>query len=370
MELDYRPENASTNFSLITTQVSKLHDGKISKLGNVKMVVGDLDDPKKKDKIKKALKKLFPNIDIEEKDDRLVIKTSYKTKQLLKHMKQKRPAGLLQDLRWSNPLLNPVPKPVQKNVLLAEALMDKALKKSKSSPKSSVDWNSIQKAMKGIDHKLQMAQADKKLLGVAQMMQEAQAATGALQWAKQLQEEQRVANIKRKFGPVVKQLLEKPVKLKTVDKGAQQWQKELQQQARVAVVRNLMKPIHQQIKKIPARKPLDSQNLKRIQKIRQGLKNALGQIKKGHGVHRLKAVDAGAVQWMQQLQGSSTGKDQPCQAWKKDKSHNPFNKTKKGPKLVQGGAVFNEIVNRCQNREIFCQHVAHNKKKVEKYCSK
>lgn len=428
MELDYRPEHAEKNYQLISSEVAKLHDGKIEHVGKVKMIIRGLDNDKKKKKVMNALKKAFPNVDMEEKENRLVVKTSYKKKQLLHQLKQKgQTHPLMADIRWGGAMLKHVSPPKPKDVLLGQALMEKVLKKPMD---SQTDWNKITKMMEDIQ-KMEKRSARRKqnvkVQGVRQLMQEAQHEAQAVQWMKQLEEEKRVKDIKHKFQPIVKQLLEKPVRLRAVDKGAEQWEKQLEQQARVQEIRQRLKPVHKQlglvhsIRKI-LKPEMDQQNVKRVQKIKQGLGKVLKQIKKGTGIHRLRPVDKGAEAWVEQMQQQqrikgirqkmkptleeirertqpapvdkqnvkrvekikqklkhvlkqikkgkpvSSQKDPMCEEWEVDKSHNPFNKTKKGPKLHPGSPVFQEVWERCENKQEFCQKNAKNKKKSQKYC--
>lgn len=367
MELDYRPENAQKNFRIISQQVTKLHDGDIIHVGNVRMIVKGLENARKRGKIVKALLRVFPNIEVEERPDRLVIKTSFKKKQHLKHLGEKAPKQLLQDIRWQNALLNPVQAPKVKDVLLGQALMEKVFKKTQE---KADNWSNILKMAQDIEKKLQRNKADEKIQGVERMIQQAQGQYAAKQWQKQLQEKARVGEIKKKFAPVVKQLLEKPVRLRVVDDhGAAQWLAQLQQKQKAQKVGQLMAPVHKKIKLVKPRQENKGQ-LARVEKIRQNMANALLEIAKGTGAHRLKPVgaqDAGALQWAQQLQQGKQ-KDTPCEAWQVDKSHNPFNKTNKGPKLHPGSPSFKEVFERCGNKKAFCEKVKNNKKKHDKYC--
>lgn len=370
MELDYRPENAQKNFHIISQEVSKLHDGEIIHVGNVRMIVKGLENARKRGKIIKALLSVFPNIEVEERPDRIVIKTSFKKKQHLAHLKEKAPQPLMADLRWEDALLNPVQPPKVKNVLLGQALMKKVFQ---AGEKKTDNLENILKMMQDIERKLQRKKADEKIQGVQRMIQQAEGQYQAKQWEKQLQEKARVGDIKKKFGPVVKQLLEKPVRLRVVDDaGAGQWLAQLQQKQKAQKMGQLMAPVHKEIKMRKPKKENKDQ-LARVQNIRKGLEVALRQIAKGTGAHRLKPVahqDAGALQWAQQLQqqGGVRQTDKSCQEWMLDKSHNPFNKTNRGPKLHPGSPTFKQIYERCEDKKGFCDKIKNNKKKLDKYC--
>jgi type VI protein secretion system component VasF len=57
-----------------------------------------------------------------------------------------------------------------------------------------------------------------------------------------------------------------------------------------------------------------------------------------------------------------------CERWEKDKTHNPFNKTKRGRKLNANGKTYKHIEQRCKDKKTFCDKVKNNKKLKEKYC--
>jgi len=146
-------------------------------------------------------------------------------------------------------------------------------------------------------------------------------------------------------------------------------EKEQHQELRIQHIKNQLKPIIQELK--------HKHQEKRIQEVGLALKPVLDSIKqlgkKPSKQAQSKRMHTILNQLTQTIETVNSVKDalkkeESCEHWKTDKSHNPFNKTKRGRRLNPVKKTYRLIEDRCLDKSNFCDRHARSKTIVQKYC--
>jgi len=340
--LDYHPSNAAKNFTLIKENLADVYDGKATNLSNQFMILYP-KNKKEAEELEKEIKSRFDNIEIKilHNSNILINLVSKKKQYLGKSIQEIRRSNLKKMERSLNKLkghLDHVENPdvaglleqAQNEYNAMEWLreLDRQEKKIIKAEQDAEAW-----AMQLDEQKRakEIAQHIKPVLASIKSLHDGQ------KQESKMKQEKRIHALKQKMHDVIAEIKKFNITtLKTVDDhGAAEWQRQLSIPTPTPASAHTPEAAQSEAQKAAARRQL--------KKAQEHLEGVAGMFEAAQS----EAQKAAARRHAQ------TELDR-CELWKKDKRHNPFNKTKRGRILTKDSKIKIKIDAFCNDKEGYC----------------